>query len=374
MKVLYVTNLINTGGVGKVVMNYIVDACSQRNDFECDVVSYEEPNEEIKELLKLNDVEYYCLPRPTRNIFLYSKRLVQILKNGRYDAIHTHIEYFNWIPCRLAKINGVSKTVAHAHGQKGKSENFMYRLIEKVGRNRNAKYCDVRLACSEPSGKYVFGSGFELLPNYIDAENISVIDREDIALYDYEFNLRKGHNTIIGFMGYIGFQKNPRLAVEVIKKIHDIEPTTVLLMVGDGVEKEELKKYIEDNNMSEYAFMIGQRTDNLLLMQYFDYLLMPSFSEGMSIALLEAQVSGTPCIVSPGVPSNNDLHMGLYYQANSFSSEDFLVSYKKAQLNQNDSSLEERIEILHQYHNDKESVISKLLSIYRGEIIENKIE
>ena len=367
MKVLYVTNLINTGGVAKVVKNYIVDACNQCNDFECDVVAYEEPNEEIKEVLNLHGVGYYCLPRPTRNIYLYSKRLVQILKNGRYDAIHTHIEYFNWIPCVFAKRNGVSKTVAHAHGQKGKSESIMYRIIEKVGRNRNAKYCDVRLACSEPSGKYVFGTGFELLPNYIDTENISVINRKDISSYDYEFNLRKGHNTIIGFMGYIGFQKNPRLAVEVIKRIHDIEPTAVKLMAGDGVEREEIKKHIEENSMTDYVFMIGQRTDNLPLMQYFDYLLMPSFSEGMSIALLEAQVSGTPCIVSPGVPSNNDLHMGLFYQADSFEPEDFLEKYKEAKEKKIVSSLGERIEILRKYHNDKESVIFKLLSIYSGE-------
>lgn len=364
MKVLYVTNLINSGGIASVVMNYIVGACDLCEEFQCDVVAYEEPNEKNKKVLDLYGVTYYCLPRPTRNIFLYSKRFTQILKQGKYDAIHTHIEYFNWIPCRLAKKNGVPKTVAHAHGQKGKGKSILNYLVEEVGRYNNAKYCDVKIACSEPSGKYVFGKGFELLPNYIDTNSISAISHQVINAYDKEFNLKKNYNTIIGYMGYLGFQKNPRLAVEIIKKIHDIEPSAVLLMAGNGVEKEDLKKYIKDNNMVEYVFMIGQRSDNLSLMQYFDYLLMPSFSEGMSIALIEAQISGIPCIVSPGVPFNNDLHMGLFYQADSFKPEDFVVCYEEATKASKKISFEERIGILHQYHNDKESVISKLLSIY----------
>lgn len=374
MRVLFVTNLINTGGVAKVVLSYIEGCFEESKDFQCDLVAYEKPNQDVRNMLKRHGVNCFCLPRPTRHFLLYTKQLKEIITKTKYDAIHTHIEFFNWIPCKMAKKNKINITVGHAHGQKGNSNSPLYHLIEAYGRRNNTKYCDVRLACSKPSGCYVFRKDYVLIPNFVDTNKIRSIDDIQIEKYDKEFGINNKSNIVFGYMGYLGLQKNPSLAIEVIKRIHAIEPGAVLLMAGDGVEKEELKKYIEDNNMSEYAFMIGQRTDNLLLMQYFDYLLMPSFSEGMSIALLEAQVSGTPCIVSPGVPSNNDLHMGLYYQANSFSSEDFLVSYKKAQLNQNDSSLEERIEILHQYHNDKESVISKLLSIYRGEIIENKIE
>lgn len=366
MKVLYITNLINSGGVAKVVMNYITGCCAQNEEFECDVVAYEEPDTKTKDILRQHNVSYYCVPRPTRNIFNYYFKIRQILIKGHYDAVHTHIEYFNWIPCRIAKKNGVTTTVSHAHGQKGKSENFINQLIEKIGRRNNAKYCDIRLSCSEPSGKYVFGADFELVPNCIDTNTISSIDNESCNAYNQEFNIKKGANTIFGYMGYLGYQKNPRLAVETIKIIYDINPGAVLLIAGDGVEKENIQKYIDENMMSDYVFLIGQRSDNLMLMQYFDYLIMPSFSEGMSIALIEAQVSGTPCIVSPGVPQNNDLHMGLFYQAARFTPEDFMAQYKKAVKTLNNLSFEERLDILRLYKNDKESVIYRLLTFYRG--------
>lgn len=372
MRVLFVTNLINTGGVAKVVLSYVEGCMSASNTFQCDVVAYEEPNQDIKLLFDTLGVNYYCIPRPTRNIFLYSQHLKNIIRNSKYDAMHTHIEFFNWIPCRIAKKSGIKTTVGHAHGQKGNSDSFIYHLVEALGRKKNNKYCDFKIACSDPSGRYVFGNRYELLPNFINTEELGLLEEEQRKKYDDEFCVDSETNIILGYMGYIGFQKNPKLAVEAIKKIHEVESSAVLLMAGDGIEKEEIKKLIHDYGMTDYVFLIGQRSDNLSLMQYFDYLLMPSFSEGMSIALIEAQVFGTPCIVSPGVPSNNDLHMGLFYQASSFRPEDLLIQYKKASEEVSSGTFEERLSILRQYHNDKESVISKLLSIYSGEVTDGK--
>ena len=95
MKILYVTNLINSGGVARVVMSYIEGAYSKCKEFRCDLVAYEKPNDSIEEKLNSLGVNYYCIPRPTRNLILYWKKLSQIIKIGNYDVIHTHIEYFN---------------------------------------------------------------------------------------------------------------------------------------------------------------------------------------------------------------------------------------------------------------------------------------
>lgn len=367
MRVLFVTNLINSGGVAKVVLSYIEGCIAKLENFQCDLVAYEEPNQEVSDILRLYGVNCFCLPRPTRKFFVYTRKLKEIIRKTKYDAIHTHIEFFNWIPCRIAKKNKIAITIGHAHGQKGNSNSPLYHLIEACGRWNNAKYCDVKLACSNPSGRYVFGKDYVVIPNFINTDNVKKIEEIQIKEYDKEFGIDSKSNIVFGYMGYLGLQKNPRLAIETIKRIHDDEPSAVLLMAGDGREREDIKKYIDTNNMTNYVFMIGQRSDNLFLMQYFDYLLMPSFSEGMSIALIEAQISGTPCIVSPGVPFNNDLHMGLFYQSSSFNPVDFLVQYKKVKENSNEISFEERLKILHQYHNDEESVILKLLSVYGGE-------
>lgn len=368
MKVLYVTNLINSGGVARVVLSYIEGCCSLNSDFSCDLVAYEEPNELIKIKLKKYGVNTYCLPRPTRNLLNYTKRLNDVLDNG-YDAIHTHIEYFNWIPCMIAKKRNVAVTVGHAHGQKGKKENLIHHIIQCIGRKYNSKFCDFRVACSEPSGNFVFGGNFDFLPNFINTDNIITIDEKNILKYNKEFGISKNREKILGYMGYLGFQKNPKLALEFVKKLHEKDASIVLLMAGDGIQEKELKQFISDNKMESYAFLIGQREDNILLMQYFDYLLMPSFSEGMSIALIEAQIMGTPCLVSPGVPGNNDLDMDLFFKAKELNVNSFLMAFNEMVNTEKKYSYEERVKILKSNCADKEGVITRLLMMYRGETI-----
>ena len=377
MKVLYVTNSINKGGVAKVVLGYAFGLCDFSETFSCDIVSFEKPEDDLCNELKKRNINVFVVKPISSSFLRFKMELRRILCAGRYDAIHCHIEYFNWIPCAIAKQCGIKIRVGHAHGQKGNSPALTHRIVEAIGRSLNRVYCNKRFACSNPSGKFVFGRGFSFLPNYVDntdeikeiCKNVVSIDEE----YNKEFHLVKKENLILGYMGYLGLQKNPFLAIKSVERLHACHPNVRLLIAGDGVDKTAIEEYIENHGCGDYIRLLGHRKDNLSLLKYFDALLMPSFSEGMSLALLEAQLLGTPCIVSANVPENNDLGFGLYHTSSEMTVNSFSESIELCFKDNGKpvSSFLERKTILEQKGYDKSGVLKALLRTY-GECVDEE--
>ena len=364
MHVLFVTNLINTGGVAAVVRTLVTNCCFLNDDFKADIICYEEPSDKIRNELPNGRIKFIVIDRVSKNPFKYVVRIVRILKKNHYDAIHTHIEFFNWIPCFLGKLCGVKNRVSHAHGQKGNSNSQMYHLIERLGRILNRKTTTKRFACSIASGNYVFGKDdFEFLPNFINVDKEQILTDVQIKSYRENFSI-KGGATVVGFMGYLGYEKNPAFVVELAKYCMSFGENIVFLVAGDGHEKESLIHASQECIDKGIIQFLGYRTDNLALLQVFDVLIMPSHSEGMSMALLESQMFGTPCVVSKGVPNTTDLGMGLYHQARSFSCDEWVNLIKKS-LNHENLSIDDRIKRLKEIGYDSQTVIKRILESYR---------
>ena len=364
MHVLYVTNLVNSGGVASVVKKIAKNCCLFDSGFCADIVCYEKPSSNTIEELSKYKVSVIVIDRVSHNPIKYALRMIKILKLGHYESIHTHIEYFNWIPCFLGKICGVKNRIGHAHGQKGRSNSILFRFTEKIGRILNRKTTTKRFACSIASGNYVFGKDdFEFLPNFINVDKEQILTDVQIKQYRENFSI-KGGETVVGFMGYLGYEKNPAFVVELAKYCMSVGENIVFLVAGDGLEKESLIHASQECIDKGIIQFLGYRTDNIALLQVFDVLIMPSHSEGMSMALLESQMFGTPCVVSKGVPNTTDLGMGLYHQARSFSCDEWVNLIKKS-LNHENLSIDDRIKRLKEIGYDSQTVIKRILESYR---------
>ena len=74
--------------------------------------------------------------------------------------------------------------------------------------------------------------------------------------------------------------------------------TTVLLLVGDGPEREALENQSKALGIANRVVFAGYRKDATLLLGVMDLFILPSRSEGLSIALLEAMSIGVPVLVT----------------------------------------------------------------------------
>lgn len=74
--------------------------------------------------------------------------------------------------------------------------------------------------------------------------------------------------------------------------------TPILLLVGDGPEREALEAQAAELGIAGRVRFAGYRADARTLLPAFDLFVLPSRSEGLSVALLEAMAEGVPVLVT----------------------------------------------------------------------------
>jgi glycosyltransferase involved in cell wall biosynthesis len=76
-----------------------------------------------------------------------------------------------------------------------------------------------------------------------------------------------------------------------------------LVLIGDGDEEQRIRSKTAEMGLENSVIFLGSRPDiPRLLLGALDIFLFPSTSEGLGLALVEAQAAGLPCIVSANVP------------------------------------------------------------------------
>ncbi|BGP68917.1 hypothetical protein NBRC10513v2_002253 [Rhodotorula toruloides] len=104
---------------------------------------------------------------------------------------------------------------------------------------------------------------------------------------------------VITVVGRLDPQKRPllvpRIAEQLLKRIdHDF----VIIMIGNGEHREQLLEMIEMLDMQEYVRILGTRSDPSRYYAASDIFLLPSVSEGISIAINEAMAMGLPVVTA----------------------------------------------------------------------------
>ena len=80
----------------------------------------------------------------------------------------------------------------------------------------------------------------------------------------------------------------------------------MFLIAGKGPERDRLSKMIAEQGLAEKVALIGHEEDVRGFLGILDIFVLPSYSEGMSNAILEAMASGVPIVVSD-IPPNLEI-------------------------------------------------------------------
>lgn len=245
-----------------------------------------------------------CYPEENREQFI--KEFDRILEN-EYNVIHIHTSYWkDTIVEERAKAKGIKKIIIHAHNMgagatltKIEDDNVRKKHYEIRGRLTENLATDY-WACSSEAAQWLYG-------NKIEKSKIKLMNTAiDIEAFAYNSFFRKKirkdlgleNKFVIGHVGRFAYQKNHTFLVEIFSEIKKRIPEAVLLLRGEGELKEIIESQIVQLNLQESVKIIG-RIDNIgKILSAMDIFLMPSLYEGFPAALVEAQTSGLPCIVS----------------------------------------------------------------------------
>ena len=111
---------------------------------------------------------------------------------------------------------------------------------------------------------------------------------------------------LIGCVGRMVPLKNQALMIEVLPALLKAHPTLKLVIVGDGELDATLRNLAAQRGVADEVLFMGQRSDVSDLLPGFDVFALPSRTEGLSIALLEACASGL-AVVATAVGGNPEI-------------------------------------------------------------------
>ena len=112
----------------------------------------------------------------------------------------------------------------------------------------------------------------------------------------YAWNLKRA--PVIGAIGRLSPVKGQDILLRAARLFTKDFSDVNVLLIGDGPDKERLKKLCSTLGLSKNVVFAGSVTDTSKALSIMDIFVLPSIKEGLGLSLAEAMASGRPCIAS----------------------------------------------------------------------------
>lgn len=308
-RVLQIFSSLNLAGAESRVMDLYrtIDKTKLQFDF---ITVKSGPYYYEEEIKKLGG-KIYCITDPKKSLYRNIKDMIYIMKNkGPYIAVHSHTSYYNGIAMYCAFRAKIKLRIAHARNSSNNNLNFFRWIQIIIGRILIKIFATNKVSISNLAAKFVFGTNknVQIIPNAIDLNKFLKEDKVEQLKVKKEFKLNNS-KILIMVARLIEF-KNHKFAIDVLEElVKNRKLDYKLLLVGEGNLEDQLKEYVKSKNLENDVLFLGLRTDIATLDKISDLFLVPSKFEGLCGACIEAQASGTKCLLSKEVPQEADMNI-----------------------------------------------------------------
>ncbi|MDQ8738351.1 glycosyltransferase family 1 protein [Paenibacillus sp. LHD-38] len=306
---------MNRGGAETMIMNIYRNI--NYMSFNFDFITFTDKESDYdKEILKLGGRIFYVKPFSLLNPLRFIEDLRQVIqKNGPFHAVHAHTLFNIGLIALAARKEKIKLRIAHAHSTRDTlNDNIVRKMYQRIMKHLIIRNANSLIACGKEAGVFLFGKEFErkgmIVPNAVDLDKYLTVSSDDIT--NLKKKLEIGENIfIIGQVGTLNEIKNYHYSISIAQRLKNIGFEFCMIFVGDGDLRKNLELEVEEKGLSSYVRFVGLRNDVPLFLNIFDLFIMPSLYEGLPLALIEAQATGIPCIVSSKVTSEADIGLGL---------------------------------------------------------------
>lgn len=227
------------------------------------------------------------------------RKLKNLIKQNAFDIIHIHMSYKGsfyrkYYVTKLSKKYS-KKVIIHLHGSEFKD-------FYNCGDSKRKK--QIRELFSIADASIVLGEDWKnFILSIVPKANVIVINNA-VPLPDIETK-KIGKTRTFLFLGALIQRKGVVDLLNAVKQMKNQDVSNFrLLIAGVGGEEERLKEYVKANELQSYVRFLGWITKEQKpeLLKKADVLVLPSYNEGLPIAILEAMSYGLP-IISANVGS-----------------------------------------------------------------------
>lgn len=233
--------------------------------------------------------------------------LIRIMRRLRPDVVHTHTAKAGTLG-RIAAITTRVPVVVHTfhghtfHGYFNKATSLMVSLWESL----LARFSSAVIAISPRQAADLIDAGLprkkvRIIPLGLPLERFA----NGSARGDARSALKIGDDeTVIGMVARLVPVKDPFLMVDAVAELSLNDPSTSLLIVGDGPLREEVEAHARHRGV--HVRVLTWRADLENIYPAMDVVALSSKNEGSPVALIEALAAGRP-VASTNVGGVADL-------------------------------------------------------------------
>lgn len=302
IRILHVLSALDAGGVETMLYQYYTHLDTQRVQFDFIVYSEKIGRSEAA-FSDMGSAVYHVTPK-RESLFRNTRDIANVLRQGKYDAVHVHQGVSSLNTLMLARRYGVPVKIVHNHGVKtaGGLKGVFLRMLRVLC----CRYADWYFACSDEAGENMFGRRWKTDPHCFLMKNAEELDRFvfDAAVRQ---NLRDAAGLDNGALlllhaGRMDEAKNQRFLLDVLAAVQKKEPKARLVLAGDGPLKEMLMQKAAEKGLENSIRFLGVVQNLNEWYMAADAFVFPSKHEGLGMVAVEAQISGLPVLCSTGVP------------------------------------------------------------------------
>ncbi|WP_349343073.1 glycosyltransferase [Marinobacter sp. MMG032] len=222
--------------------------------------------------------------------------LRHLIKSGKFDIVHCH-QYSPYAYGWFAHWGTGAKVVFTEHGrfhpdQYRKKARFINPIIARTSH----KLVAISSATRDALVEYEYLPRDRITVIYNGIAPLEVSEKARAALKE-ELGIKQDE-TVIGTVARLDAVKNQALMLKATRALLDRGIKVRLLLVGDGPEWENLENLAAELNLGESVIFTGFQSKPADYLGLMDLFLLPSFTEGTSMTLLEAMSLGIPTVAT----------------------------------------------------------------------------
>ena len=300
IRVLFFIPTLTGGGAEKVLCNLVNNM--DQSQFDITVQTIDECSE--NEFLA-NGIHYKaincCKTGVGKKLFFCWFRLCAELRLAyRFwvkDNYDIEVAYLETIATKIIAQSSNKKAakIAWVHCDLSLKDSLKDKA-DRIGRQYSAFDKIVCVSRDVQAGfQKLFGSAFDttVLHNVIDETKILNLAKEKIT-----WDKRKQGKQLIA-VGRLSLQKNFKYLIDTCKKLQDTGYQFHLCILGDGPERENLEKQIDNLDLTNVVKLMGYCKNPYPYIKNADIIVCSSIYEGISTVVQEALILGKAIVATP---------------------------------------------------------------------------
>lgn len=299
MKIAHLIYSLNAGGAETFVKELSVEMSSSGHDVSILLLdTFQNSNFELQnyKYLKKKGIPVIELRRtPGKLGFTSFLKLLNILKTGKYNILHSHLVIPDIFAGIASKFYSQTKHVSTIHNSVILQEGLIAKIWFQSLKKASVVFCS-KIALE--SNKKMFNNAI-YISNGINFQKFDIPDRISLKSTT-RINLGIDLNIPLFInVGRLMPQKNQMVLLESLLLLKQCKLPFKCIICGDGPQRNKFEKFVNNNGLNKDVLFLGIRQDIVNLMLASDIFISTSIHEGLPLTVLEAFGAGLTCILSP---------------------------------------------------------------------------